>query len=260
VQLSGLDLFLWVASLIGHLVVLAVLLLRKRVREFPLFTAFILMNIVRTVALFFTFRLGTKDDYFYAYWSLAIVDVLLQFGVAYEIASHVFRPTGKWAEDLRWSFLWLLSLSAVLALGLTLLAAPPTKSLQQAIVIRGNFFASVLMSELFVGMTAMSVTMGLPWRTHVARIAQGLGAFSLVGFAIEGLHSHFGLSNGMQGYTALSQFRIVAYLGCVAYWIVTLAQEAPEAKGMPEQMQRQMLVLQSRVALELAHIKGWGRS
>ncbi len=259
-QLSGLDLFFWVASLFGHVVLLGVLFFRKRAAEFPFFTSLIALNILRTIILIFVRIYGSKDDYFYSYWSLGTVDVVLQLGIVYEISRSVFSPTGSWAKDLRWSFLWLLSFSVIFGLALTLLATPPTKTLHQAIVIRGNFFSSVLLSELFVGITAMSVTMGLPWKTHVARIAQGLGTYSIVGFAIEGMHSYFGLSQGMQGYSTLSHFRIAAYLVCVAYWIVTLAQEAPEAKGMPEQMQRQMVLLQSRVAFELSHIRSWGRS
>ena len=258
-HLSGLDLFLWVAGLVGNVSLLAVLWLRKRATEFPFFTSLIAMYVGRTIILFFVYRYGSKDAYFYAYWSLAILDIELQLAVVYEIASYVFRPTGSWAQDLRWSFVWLLSLSAVIGVALTWLAAPATKTLYQEIAIRGNFFSSVLLSELFVGITALSVTMGLPWKTHVARIAQGLGTYSIVGFAIEGLHSYFGLSQGMQGYTMLSHVRIAAYLSCVAYWIVTLAQEAPEPRGMPVQMQQQMLLLQRRVAFELAHIRGWGR-
>lgn len=257
--LSGLDLFFWVASFTGHVILFAVLWFRSRAAQFPLFTSLIGMNIVRTIALYFILKYGSKEDYFNAYWSLAILDVALQLAVVYEIAQHVFRPTGKWAEDLRWSFLWLLSISAILALALTWLAVPPTKILHQAIVIRGNFFSSVLLSELFVGIVVLSVTMGLPWRTHVGRIAQGLGFFSIIGFAIEGMHSYLGLSQGMQGYTTLSHFRIAVYLVCVAYWIVTLEQEAPEAKGMPEQMQRQMVLLQRRVAFELSHLRTWGK-
>jgi hypothetical protein len=258
-HLTGLDLFFWVASLLGHLTLLAVLWLRKRVAEFPLFTSLITMYVGRTIVLFFVYRFGSKDAYFYTYWSLAIVDVALQFGVFYEIASKVFRPAGSWASDLRWSFVWLLSLSAIVGIGLTWLAAPATKTLHQAIAIRGNFFSSVLMSELFVGITVLSVTMGLPWKTHVARIAQGLGTYSIVGFGIEGLQSYFGVAQGTEAYSMLSHVSIAVYLVCVAYWIITLAQEAPVSSGMPIQMERQMLLLQRRTAFQLAHLRGWGR-
>lgn len=259
-QLSGLDLFFWVASLVGHIALLGVLWSRRRAPEFPIFTSLIAMDVLRTIVLFFTLRLGTKDNYFYTYWSFAILDVVLQLAVVYEIASYIFRPTGTWAKDLRWSLWWLLSFSILFGLGLTLLATPPTKTLHQAIAIRGNFFSSVLMTELFVGITAMSVTMGLPWKAHAARIAQGLGTYSIMGFCIEGMHSYLGLSQGMQGYTLLSHIRIASYLLCVTYWIVTLAQKAPVSKGFTPQMEREMIELQRRVAYQLSHVKSWGRS
>jgi len=258
-HLTGLDLFFWVASLLGHLTLLAVLWLRKRAAKFPLFTSLITMYVGRTVILFFIYRFSSKDAYFYTYWSLAIVDVALQLAVFYEIAFHVFRPAGSWAQDLRWSFVWLLSLSAIVGMGLTWLAAPATKTLRQAIAIRGNFFSSVLMSELFVGITVLSVTMGLPWKTHVARIAQGLGTYSIIGFGTEGLQSYFGVAQGTETYSMLSHVSIAAYLVCVTYWIFTLAQEAPVSGGMPIQMQRQLLLLQRRAAFQLAYLKDWER-
>jgi hypothetical protein len=258
-HLTGLDLFYWVASLLANLTLLAVLWLRKRAAEFPLFTSLLTMYVVRTIALFFVYRFGSKDGYFYTYWSLAFVDDALQLGVFYEIAAKVFRPAGSWAQDLRWSLGWLLSLSVTVGIGLTWLAAPATKTLYQAIAIRGDFFSSVLLSELFVGITALSVTMGLPWKTHVARIAQGLGIYSIVGFGIDGLQSYFGVAQGTEAYSMLSHVRIACYLLCVTYWIVTLAQEAPVPGGMPIQMQQQMLLLQRRAAFQLAHLRGLGR-
>ncbi len=41
-------------------------------------------------------------------------------------------------------------------------------------------------------MMALSIDARLPWKTHVAKIAQGLGAYSLIGVLIETGHSYFG--------------------------------------------------------------------
>ena len=71
----------------------------------------------------------------------------------------------------------------------------------QVVVIKGNFFSSVAMSELFVGMIALSVKSGLPWKTHVARISQGLGVYSIVDLVIETGHSYFGVGQNTQVYT-----------------------------------------------------------
>ena len=44
--LTNLDLLLWVAGFLGHLALLLILLLRRRVRMFPVFTTLIVLNAV----------------------------------------------------------------------------------------------------------------------------------------------------------------------------------------------------------------------
>ena len=84
--------------------------------------------------------------------------------------------------------------SITVAAGLTTLADnPPAKTWLAAVLIRGNFFSSALMSELFAGMIVLSVTVGLPWKPHAARIAQGLGFYSLVTILTEAGHNIFGM-------------------------------------------------------------------
>src|ERR1700748_2812880 len=93
-HLTGVDLFFWEGSFLGHVWLLFVLLNRHRARLFPFFTTLILTNILRTITLFVVARIGTRNDYFYTYWSLAALDTILQLCIAYEMASHVFRPLG----------------------------------------------------------------------------------------------------------------------------------------------------------------------
>ncbi len=103
-HLSGIDLFFWAAGFIVHLVLLFVLFYRHRARVFPFFTALILLNVVRTVVLYLVLHYGSKDGYFYTFWSLAVLDVVAQLGVVYEVASRVFRPLDVWAPDVRGKF------------------------------------------------------------------------------------------------------------------------------------------------------------
>jgi hypothetical protein len=246
VHLTGLDLFLWALTFIEHCALLAVLLYFRRASRFPVFTTLIAFDVLRTIALFFTLRFGTADNYFYAYWSFAIVDVALQLAVAYELAGKVFRPLGSWAPEVRQGFAILISVSLLIAVGLTWLATPPTPSVRSTIVIRGDFFSSALMSELFVAMVVLSVTLGLPWRTHVARIAQGFGVYSIFTLITEGAHNYFGL--GKHLYASISRGRIVLYCVCVAYWTVSLALKEPETRELPPQLRRELSALQQRVA------------
>ena len=256
-ELTGLDLFLWAAALFLHIALLLVLWFRSRFGEFPAFTTLIGFSIFRSFALYITLHFGRPFTYFYMYWGMAILDIALQLGVVAEVASQVFRPLGTWTLEVRRSFYLLFAISALVASLLTWLAVPRTKALPEEIVLRGDFFTSALMGEVFIGMSALSVWMGLPWKTHVARISQGLGAYSLVGIVIEGLNNFYGLPAGNQAYTTLSHLRIFAYLSCVAYWIVMLSLKAPAPKELPESIRRQLFLLQARLTQDLQLLRSW---
>jgi hypothetical protein len=254
-HLTGLDLWFWAAGFLGHLALLFVFWTRHRVKLFPLFTTLISTNILRTIALYMVMQHGTRDNYFYTYWSLAVLDTVLQLCIAYEIASHVFRPLGVWALDSRKSFSWLLGLSVVVACGLSWLASPPTPTVVKALVIKTDLFAAAWMSELFVGMMALSRRVKRPWTTHAAAIAKGLGVYSIVCVVIETGHTYFGVLQSTQVYTPLSHLRMAVYLGCVVYWIVTLWRDAPPSRELTEKMRVQLFSLQRRVENDLQSLR-----
>ncbi len=257
-QLTGLDRLLWASSFLGHCGLLAVLLIRRRATSFPAFTSLIALNILRTIVLYFTSTHASSDAYFYTYWTLGFADVALQLVIAYELATHVFRPLGIWAPDVRRSFAIILPGSLIVAALLTALASPVTRSVRQAIVTRGDFFASALMGELFVAMVALSVTIGLPWRTHVARLAQGLGIYSIVGIILDAAHSHFASGTTNETFKLLSHIQMVLYLTCLTYWIVTLTLPEPAPRRMPAHLHQELVALQRRAALTLQLLRTTG--
>jgi hypothetical protein len=254
-HLTDLDLLFWTAGFGVHLVLFCVLLIRRRYREFPIFSAFILSNIVRTVALYFVEQHGSKASYFYTFWSLGLLDTGLQLAVVYEMYFRTFRPLGQWARDIRGALSWLLVATVAVAAGLTWLAAPPVRHWMQAVVIKSNFFSSVCLSELFVGMVVLAVKSGLPWKSHVARISQGLGVYSGIDLLIETGHSYFGAGRNTQVYAVLSHFRMSAYLVCVAYWIVMLWRNAPEPRKLPDGLRGKLIRLQHLVDSDLDKIR-----
>ena len=254
-HLTGLDLLFWAAGLGAHLILLCVLLIRRRFKVFPIFTAFIAANIGRTIALYFVRLYGGKTTYFYTFWLLGVLDTLLQLSVVYEMFFLTFRPLGEWAEDVRGAFVWLVTLSIAIAAALTWLATPHARLWMQVVVIKGNFFSSVCMSELFVGMVVLAVKAGLPWKTHVARISQGLGVYFLVDVLIEAGHSYFGVDGNIQTYTMLSHFRMIAYLICVAYWTIMLWRKEPDLRKLPQSLRGQLSQLQNMVDPELYRIR-----
>ncbi len=254
-QLTGLDLFLWAAGLTQNTVLLFVLLYRRRAGRFPFFTALIALNVIRTVVLYCVLHWGSKSSYFWNYWLLALLDTVLQFCIVYEISALVFRPAGIWAPDVRHRFMWLLAPSLGIALGLSSLANPPARNWMQAAVVRGNVCAGSLMSELLVLMMALSIGAGLPWKTLVAKIAKGLGSYSLFSLVLQSGQSYFGVDRSSPMYLLLSHIRIVAYLGCVTYWIAALWPEVEQARPMPDELRESLFALQTRVAYDLKTLR-----
>lgn len=258
-HLSGFDLSVWVASFIGHLVLLGVLLVRKRQRQFPIFTALIAFNILRSCVLFYV-NLLRHREYFNVYWAFAAIDAILQFAILYEGASIVFRPTGAWARDVRGALWTMLAVSMVIAVLLTALASPTTVEAVQVVILKGKFLAATLITELFVGMMALSAHVGLAWRTHVARICQGLGVYS--GFCVIANTSmtYYGVQSPSTLYHDLSEIRIFIYLGCLFYWIIALWLQAPDSSRMPEVMHEQVLLLQRRLEADLVRLRPGSRN
>jgi hypothetical protein len=260
VHLTGIDYLFWAASFIAEIILLVVLLMRHRARSFPFFTFWIAETIATTVLLYLISRYGNKHAYLVGYLYTGCVDLALQLCVFYELASHVFRPVGKWASDVRRSFAGLICVSVAIAWGLTWLATPPASTWMRTLIIRGNFSSSVLMSELFVGVVVLAATAKLPWKTHVARISQALGIYSVIGILTEAGHSLFGLNPAARISTVFTYVRISAYLLCVGYWIVMLWREAPAPRPIPEEMRMQLVGLQRRVEWDLQRIRVWKRS
>jgi hypothetical protein len=258
-HLTGLDFVFWAAGFLLNLALLFTLWCRRRARRFPFFTALITLNVVRTILLYLVMGYA-KQRYFYTYWTLAVLDTMLQLCVIYEIASLVFRPLNVWARDVRKSAAWLVGLSITVALGLTWLASPPAHTWMQSFVTKGNLFAATLMSEFFVAMMALSVSAGLSWRPHAAKIAQGLGTYALLGVLIETAYTYFGRSQVAQSSILLSHIRMAVYLGCVIYWIITLYPDERPARELTREMREKLFTLQARVAYDLEQLRSRKKS
>jgi hypothetical protein len=254
-HLTTLDFFLWAVSFLANLGLLFVLCYRSLARSFPLFTALALLCVIRAVVMYFVLNHGSRQSYFVTYWSLAVVDTVLELGVVYEIASRVFRPVGVWARDVRGSFLWMVGLSVTVALGLSWLASPPAQTWMRSFVTKGTLFAAALISELFVLMMALSISARLPWKTHVAKIAQGLGAYSLVSMLIETGHSYFGVGREVRAFVFLSHIRIGAYVACVSYWAVMLWRKEEPSREMTREMHERLFTLQRRLEYDLQGLR-----
>lgn len=249
------ELLLWAAGSAGEVALLAVLALRRRVKTFPAFTCFIAFSLLKTSVLLPIYLHGSRSAYFYTYVGFLILDLTLQLAVVFEMATRVFRPAGAWSREVARNLISLSIVSFLLATGLALLAQPHVQTVGKAAIIRFDLFSSVLVSTLFVGFVALSVRAGLPWRTHVARISQGLAVYQVLGVVGDTARSCLGVSPTADFYRVMFEVRAIIYVACLTYWIVTLWQEAPAPKVLDSRMQWQLTALQSSVEQDLASLR-----
>src|SRR5260370_38679508 len=175
-NLTTLDNILWAAGFVGHTALLVVLLVRRRWREFPVFTSLIGYQALVTISLFLIFRYGKRESYTLAYWISVVGDFVFQLALIFEIARVVLRPTGTWVRDARSSFIMAGGIGAVVALALCLTVRPLMPSALSVWEVRGNLFTALLMCELFMAMLYASDRLGLQCRNHVLGVAHGLTA------------------------------------------------------------------------------------
>ena len=259
-RVSGIEFAAWATSFAGNALVLFVMTVRRRVREFPLFSLYLAEGITSSIVLFLILKFLSPGAYRHAYWTRSVLDEILQLLVVYELVVHVFRPVDVWARDVRRILIEISCVSALVAGVLARMAQPATKYPIQTFIMRSNFFSAALMSELFVAMVVLSGTYGLPWKTHVARIAQGFGAYSLFCAAVNIAVIFNGLSHGSDTFRRLTDLRFPIYLACEAYWIAMLWAEAPAPRELPAAMRIQIYTLQRQVENDLVRIRSWRKN
>ncbi|MDI3255305.1 hypothetical protein [Pseudacidobacterium ailaaui] len=250
-----LDNLLWALSFAGNVVLLVVLLMKERWKQFPVFTFLIADFVAETIALFLIYSYGSFRWYTIIYWATFLLDFLLQIALLFEIARIVLRPTGTWLRDARSSFLLWAASGAIAALALSYAVRPPAQSWLAALEVRAILFTSLLFCELFFAMMLAAQRLGLVWRSHVMRLGQGLTAWSLATMLVNTAHSYLGTTN-KQLFNTLEHVRILVYIFVTAYWAVTFWSPEPERRPLSPQMLQYLVALHEKVQYDASQVRG----
>ena len=188
-NLSALDYALWAAGLIGQAALFLILMLRRRWKEFPVFTVFMGFDAVLGPVLYALFQYGFLSWYARVYWSQALIDFVLQLGIVFEIARIVMRPTGTWVRDARKQF--------------------------------------ILWGAAGILVTRTSKSLGLGWRNHVMALGNGWTAWAVVAILVDGLHSYFGAERYFRELEHVRMFAYLTALGywMVQFWLEEPARQ-----------------------------------
>jgi hypothetical protein len=233
------DVALWIAGFSAFAALFAVLIGKKRARQFPFFTTLIGFDALQNIVLF----LLLKDQglYSYAFWIGQAIEFVLQIAVVVEIARQVFRPFGRWASGARSFWVAACGISLVAALGLTFVASPHAPTYTWAWVIKGKLFAIMLTCMISIAVLVTARQYGLAWRNHVIGLAQGWTMWAFITFVVETFHSYLGYTTL---YQRLQYIGDLANLVALGFWIFIFWQEEPSRVVSPER--HKFLVEQQR--------------
>ena len=204
---------IWAAGLLTHLLLLAVLFMRKRASRFPWFTLLILFYVVRSVGLVAAFHFSGRPAHLFATRIIDLTDILLQCAVLVELSWMALQPLG----GLRRATLPLLLLASGVVMVLRL-APPGPLTLRSGLVLM-HFLLSVLMVEWAIVLAVLLRPLRLSWRSHVAAITLGFGVYSAALLAGGG---YFTTGRTMQAYVVFSFVRVGVYLLVVLCWCADL--------------------------------------
>ncbi len=243
-NLSALDYALWAAGFSCQAVVFAVLMVRRRWRDFPVFSAYMGFDTVLSPLMYALLRYGPGSWYSRVYYSSVLIEFALQLGVIWEIANIVLRPTGSWVRDARKQFLFWGAAGILLAAALPWLVTPPAVSLLDRLEVRGNLFASLVICELIAVVTWTSRSLGLGWRNHVMALGNGWTVVAVAAILVDGLHSYFGAE---RYFRELEHARMFVYLAVLGYWMVQFWLDEPARQPISPELRAHIQALHERI-------------
>lgn len=215
---------LWVVTPALQSAIVYLMSTRRLYREYPLFFAYSIEQLLRFAVLFYCYQLGIRDVYRHAYAGLQALEAVLQLGIICEVFYDVFHSYQGIRElgsaVLRWASVTLL-LIAVIVAGLS--------SGSDSDRFLAGFFAMQRSLEIVQGgllflLFVLSSSLGLRWKQYTLGITLGFGIFTSVNLATFTLRAQL----GMISQDALSVISSAGFDCAVLIWLFTLSAHKAE--------------------------------
>lgn len=228
------NLLMYITWLLGPVLetTLLVVMVRCGVRSrFPRFFAYILFQVLKSVALFIVYRYY-PDSYFYAYWTGNAVSVLLSVIVLDEIWRSLFRGYEGIQSLGSLLFRWACAVMILIAIvGVVTFQQSSADRVVTAVLALDRNMRQ-MQCGVFLLVLLLCRSFKNFWRDHVFGIALGFGVFAVVELALVTILSRFG-----EGHIAsVSLIKSMAYAAILLLWIGYLKRPEPVRERMPSQL------------------------
>jgi hypothetical protein len=227
---QALYIYLWAAPHVLQIVLAVLMIRRKLAREFPVFFAYTIFEILQFFILFAVMARHLLGLYATLYYVTETISVGLRFAIIYEIFGYVFRsysPLKRLHGSLfRWATA-LLMIAAVLMVAYT-----PSAQTDRTVIIMNvvDRTVSIMQCGLLLLLVALSCFFKFSWRSYAFGIAMGLAIYDGLKLLDWAIGDKFGSISTADFFT---MFLMAAYHCCVLFWVVTLLLLQPQRVRVP---------------------------
>lgn len=220
--------FLWIAPALVLAYVSTMMVRRNLKQQYPFFFSYLVFQVVGFLAQFAVYMLWPRQ-YYFEYWTGAVLSIAISFAVIYELFTKVFEPFDG-LRDLggvlfRWAAV-VLVIAAVL-MALTTSAAANT-GLKAAIVLAFERSVRVMQCGIVLLMILCAPCVGLTHKHRIFGIATGFGIIAAMDLISAAVVSRVGVSQSANLF--LSFMHMASYAAAVGVWTNYLMRPEP-ARG-----------------------------
>lgn len=237
-HLVSLENDLWLAGVVGELLLLAVLLLRRSYRSFPVFSAYVAWLLISDPLLLVLYwHYGVAGTvYSHTYFTFNCIQYCIELAVLFEIAENVLRPAKNLVQKKALAGIGIFILLGALVAFLIAAELNASTLAHSRIFQVTNATMAMLRLAVFVLIAGFSQLLGLNWKNHVLQLTSGLAFYAVVTLIVELGHSHLRAGPDYSyNYYALEHLRVGGYLCTLYFWCYAFAKkEAPRKEFSPQ--------------------------
>lgn len=211
----------WLAGIVLEVILVGILMFRGLWRRFPVFTLYLLANILLTPAVYVVrhiFGESATYFYFYFYGLSKTLGLSLGLGAIFEVFSHLLTPypTLKKPAMLACS----LAVMLLVAAGVLLVYSQPSTDTAFLMLpfLKAEEAVRILQVGLVVFLCFFAGFFRLHWRQTEFGIALGMGIFAAIDLVAVGLAAYYGEA----GKLATSMMALVAFDSALVIWLAYL--------------------------------------
>jgi|SRR2546423_2573393 len=235
--------YLWIAPRILLAIFLIYLLRRKLQKQLPIFTVFVVFELIQFSALFAVFLQSPFPAVTYRWLLLVsqVISSILELAVIYELANELIFARSSLASVLRpvlRGILAILLLAAAIGSGFF-----RGISIYRLTNVLGvvDFSSNLIQAGMLLALFVFARVLRVSWRDWVPGVALGFGIAASIDLASAALRAAFGTDSII----AVDRTQMAAYHVCVVIWLVFLFR-SETTPALPD------------VKLTLSDLEPWG--